>query len=202
MLERRSGSARTGVVAGVVQPPGRRHVRDVAHRGVGRLGALGLDQQVAGDWRVATASQLVRIRRQQRRVGRIGHGGHGPEQAPGGGHGVRAMVRGGSVPRPAGQRRQHALPGESEGARRPSLRGGVERLPRRPEARASSTSRRPRRSTPTGSSFRTSCTRTPIYKDTFGQHVDGDHDLMAGLKAWQDKIVAYGTDQGFNVTSE
>ena len=41
-----------------------------------------------------------------------------------------------------------------------------------------------------------------IYKDTFGQHVDGDHDLMAGLKAWQEKIVAYGTDQGFNVTSQ
>ena len=41
--ERRSGAPRTSVVAGVVQPLGRRHVRDLADRRMGRFGALGLD---------------------------------------------------------------------------------------------------------------------------------------------------------------
>lgn len=41
-----------------------------------------------------------------------------------------------------------------------------------------------------------------IYKDTFGQAVVGDHDLLAGLQAWQDKIVAFGVEQGFNVTAK
>ena len=41
-----------------------------------------------------------------------------------------------------------------------------------------------------------------IYPDTVGQSLAGDHDLAAGLKAWQDKIVAYGQAQGFNVTTK
>ena len=69
-------------------------------------------------------------------------------------------------------------------------------------SRASSISPRPKRSNPDWQFLPYQLYANTIYKDTFGQHVDGDHDLMAGLKAWQEKIVAYGTDQGFNVTSE
>jgi multiple sugar transport system substrate-binding protein len=41
-----------------------------------------------------------------------------------------------------------------------------------------------------------------IYKDTAGQHIDGDHDIAAGFKAWQEKIVDYGKQQGFKVTTK
>lgn len=41
-----------------------------------------------------------------------------------------------------------------------------------------------------------------VFKDTVGQAIVGDGDLSAGFQDWQKKIVAYGTDQGFTVTSK
>jgi multiple sugar transport system substrate-binding protein len=41
-----------------------------------------------------------------------------------------------------------------------------------------------------------------VYADTVGQEVSGGKDIIAGLKAWQAKIVAYGKQQGFTVTSK
>jgi hypothetical protein len=40
-----------------------------------------------------------------------------------------------------------------------------------------------------------------VFKDTAGQAVDGGGDLAAGLKAWQDRITAYGTEQGFTISA-
>ncbi|GII76572.1 sugar ABC transporter substrate-binding protein [Sphaerisporangium rufum] len=39
-----------------------------------------------------------------------------------------------------------------------------------------------------------------IFKDTVGQAIDGG-DLAAGLKTWQDRITAFGNEQGFTVTN-
>lgn len=41
-----------------------------------------------------------------------------------------------------------------------------------------------------------------IFKDTVGQSIAGDHDLASGLEKWKEKIVEYGEDQGFTVTSD
>jgi multiple sugar transport system substrate-binding protein len=40
-----------------------------------------------------------------------------------------------------------------------------------------------------------------VFKDTVGQAVDGGGDLAAGLKAWQDRITAFGKEQGFTVAA-
>jgi multiple sugar transport system substrate-binding protein len=41
-----------------------------------------------------------------------------------------------------------------------------------------------------------------VYADTVGQQITGSKDLQAGLEAWGDKIVAYGTQQGFKVSTK
>ena len=38
-----------------------------------------------------------------------------------------------------------------------------------------------------------------IFPDTAGQAVLGKYSVMDGLKAWQDKLVEYGKDQGYTV---
>ena len=38
-----------------------------------------------------------------------------------------------------------------------------------------------------------------IYADTVGKAFSGDVTMMDGFKAWQDQLVAYGEDQGFQV---
>lgn len=38
-----------------------------------------------------------------------------------------------------------------------------------------------------------------VFKDTLGQSVVGGSDLAGGLKAWQDRMVSYGNQQGFTV---
>ncbi|KAB8193079.1 extracellular solute-binding protein [Nonomuraea phyllanthi] len=40
-----------------------------------------------------------------------------------------------------------------------------------------------------------------VFKDTVGQAIDGGGDLNAALKAWQDRITAFGTEQGFTLSS-
>jgi multiple sugar transport system substrate-binding protein len=40
-----------------------------------------------------------------------------------------------------------------------------------------------------------------VFKDTVGQSLSSGSDLAAGLKAWQDRIVAYGNEQGFTVSA-
>jgi multiple sugar transport system substrate-binding protein len=38
-----------------------------------------------------------------------------------------------------------------------------------------------------------------VFKDTVGQAYTGKTNLLSGLKAWQDTLVTYGTQQGFSV---
>ena len=38
-----------------------------------------------------------------------------------------------------------------------------------------------------------------IFKDTVGQHIATGFDINAGLKEWQDQLVTYGKNQGFDV---
>ncbi|MEV1238568.1 ABC transporter substrate-binding protein [Nonomuraea sp. NPDC050022] len=40
-----------------------------------------------------------------------------------------------------------------------------------------------------------------IFKDTVGQAIDSGGDLSAALKTWQDRISAFGTEQGFTLTN-
>ncbi|RVX43735.1 carbohydrate ABC transporter substrate-binding protein (CUT1 family) [Nonomuraea polychroma] len=40
-----------------------------------------------------------------------------------------------------------------------------------------------------------------IFKDTVGQAIDGGGDLAGALKTWQDRISAFGTEQGFTLSS-
>ncbi|MGN9837072.1 ABC transporter substrate-binding protein [Nonomuraea sp. H19] len=40
-----------------------------------------------------------------------------------------------------------------------------------------------------------------IFKDTVGQAIDGGGDLAAALKTWQDRITAFGTEQGFTLSN-
>jgi multiple sugar transport system substrate-binding protein len=40
-----------------------------------------------------------------------------------------------------------------------------------------------------------------VFKDTVGQAIDGNGDLASALKSWQDRITAFGTEQGFTLTS-
>ncbi|WP_433430310.1 ABC transporter substrate-binding protein [Nonomuraea sp. CA-141351] len=39
-----------------------------------------------------------------------------------------------------------------------------------------------------------------VFKDTVGQAIDGGGDLSAALKSWQDRITAFGTEQGFTTS--
>ncbi|GAA5044861.1 multiple sugar transport system substrate-binding protein [Thermocatellispora tengchongensis] len=40
-----------------------------------------------------------------------------------------------------------------------------------------------------------------IFKDTVGQAIDGGGDLTAALKSWQDRITAFGAEQGFTLSN-
>ena len=40
-----------------------------------------------------------------------------------------------------------------------------------------------------------------VYKDTVGQAISNKTDLNVGLQQWQDRIVSYGQDQGYTVTT-
>ena len=40
-----------------------------------------------------------------------------------------------------------------------------------------------------------------MYKDTVGQAISNKTDLNVGLQQWQDRIVSYGQEQGYTVTT-
>ena len=171
------------MVAGVVQPPGRRHVRDVADRRLGRLGALRLHQ--AG--RRATGALRPLPNWTADDVSNGVWGGSGTAVTVQSKHPAAATAfaqwfaedqyidqldNAANMPFPASQKvlddpryvdaSSDFLGGQKPGALYIALLRAVN---------------------PDWQFLPYQLYANTIYKDTFGQHVDGDHDLMAGLKA-------------------